>query len=393
MSLRHTIWRSLPGFLKPAALFGYRTLEAKHYYGAYVFRRGRAKPPNRITFEITYRCNLRCVMCPLAPSFDQKDSQIVQEWANERELTTGEITAMIDDGAALGVTSLSITGGEPFIRKDVVDIVRHAKGRRLECCVISNGTLLDASCADRLVEAGLDSLQFSVDGPEPIHGKIRQNPHAFQRTMDAARWVDQAKRRSSVNRPLVTLGCTISAANMDHLVPMVDIAHEVNASLRFGYLFYTTNEMIEQTDAILPIGHVKGENQDVPDQLKAVDPDRLYRQVCEVREKAARQHVPTRFFPDLDRSEIRRRFEDDNYSYVNKCFQPWFAVRVNPYGVVYPCSMNVEMGNVRSQPLSAIWNNQKYIDFRRELKNVKLFPKCAKCCALTNKLWDYLPKV
>lgn len=99
------------------------------------------------------------------------------------------------------------------------------------------------------------------------------------------------------------------------------------------------------------------------------------------------------FSPNLRKSEIYRRFMDDSYSYVDKCFYPWYEIRINPYGVVYPCSMNVDMGDLRKKPLSKIWNNQKYIGFRKALKENKLFPKCKKCCKLNNKIWDYLPKL
>ena len=167
----------------------------------------------------------------------------------------------------------------------------------------------------------------------------------------------------------------------------------MHANIRFGYMFYTTDEMVQQTDAILPVGNVKGENQDVSDDLKAIDPDRLHEQVNEVKRRAHELGVVARFLPDLSRDEIQLQYEDDEYSYVNKCFHPWMALRVNPYGLVYPCSMNVEMGNVREEPLTTIWNGPKYIEFRKQLKQEGLFPKCAKCCVLTNKMWDYLPRV
>jgi radical SAM protein with 4Fe4S-binding SPASM domain len=113
--------------------------------------------------------------------------------------------------------------------------------------------------------------------------------------------------------------------------------------------------------------------------------------VAQTKRRAAQLGVPARFLPDLNRDEIGRRFEDDDHAYVNKCFYPWYAIRINPYGVVYPCAMNIDMGNLRTESLARIWNSPKYIQFRQKLSDVRLFPKCAKCCALTNKVWDYLP--
>jgi radical SAM protein with 4Fe4S-binding SPASM domain len=59
---------------------------------------------------------------------------------------------------------------------------------------------------------------------------------------------------------------------------------------------------------------------------------------------------------------------------------------------VYACGpISISMGNITEEPLSKIWNNEKYKEFRRNLRSHGLFPKCTKCCALNNKVWQYLP--
>jgi hypothetical protein len=55
--------------------------------------------------------------------------------------------------------------------------------------------------------------------------------------------------------------------------------------------------------------------------------------------------------------------------------------------------MNVTIGNVRETLLSELWNNEIYVKFRQDLRRVGIWPKCTKCCALNNKLWDKLPKM
>ena len=200
MTLKEVARRRIPRFLKPAALAACRLVQARHYYVPYVLQNGRVTAPRRLQFEITYRCNLRCVMCPLALSFDDPNSRIARGWREEVELTTDEIRRMIDDAAQVGVKDLGITGGEPFSRKDVIDVVRHAKSRGLTCNVISNGTFIDEQRAEMMVEAGLDGLALSLDGPEPVHTRIRGNARAYDKTVDAARYVEQAKRRAGSRR-------------------------------------------------------------------------------------------------------------------------------------------------------------------------------------------------
>lgn len=391
MSLKDIAKSALPSSLIPPARGLYRLLDSRHYYFPYLFRNGRANAPKELKFEITFRCNLRCVMCPLASQFDDPNSQIVQEWKREKELTTEEIYKMIMDAKELGVKYFGITGGEPFIRKDLIDIISYSKIQGIRCGVLSNGVLIDQAMAERIVASGLDVLQFSLDGPKDIHNKIRKHHRGYESTLDAAHWITEAKKKAGKKRPLLSFCCTISAANIGHLLPLIDVAHEFDASISFGYLFYTTDEMIEQTNMILHVGSAKGEDQDISNELKAVDAQKLYEEVSQVKEYAGKIGVKATFEPDLKGDEIKRRFYDDTYAYVDKCFYPWYGTRVNPYGVVYPCSMNVSLGNIRQTPLYQIWNNKAYVDFRCSLKEHKLFPKCVKCCKLNNKLWNYLP--
>lgn len=391
MALKDLMKSNLPTFMVPLSRIAYRIFNARHYYFPYLFKGGRANPPLEIKYEITLRCNLRCIMCPLASQFDDPTSQIFQEYKREKELTTGEVFKLIDDSKRIGINYFSITGGEPFIRKDIIDIFNYTKQKGMRCGILTNGILIDRAKAEKIVDSGLDILQFSLDGPEEVHNKIRKHRNAFQLTIDAANYIVEAKKRAGFKNPYLSFCCTISSENMNNLMPLVDIAQRLEASISFGYLFYTTGEMINQTNEIVQVGTAKGEDQDISKELKIVDTTVLEKEVVNVKKYANQLGVNVTFEPDLVGEEINSRFSDDKFSYVDKCFYPWYGVRVNPYGEVYPCSMNIMMGNLRKHSIEEIWNNKKYIDFRNKLKKEKLFPKCAKCCKLNNKLWRYLP--
>jgi MoaA/NifB/PqqE/SkfB family radical SAM enzyme len=68
-------------------------------------------------------------------------------------------------------------------------------------------------------------------------------------------------------------------------------------------------------------------------------------------------------------------------------------MRVNAWGDVYPCSVDAHLGNIRERPILEIWNGEKYREYRRTLKENDLFSQCAKCCVLTNRTWNRLPKL
>ena len=369
-----------------------------HYWIPYNFLDGSAWPPTHLTLDITYLCNLKCEMCPQAIDFEKEESNLLKQYKSRKELTTDQILRLIDDAADYGVRVFSITGGEPFLRKDILTLIERIKGRRMECQLLTNGMLIKPPTAARLVELGVDKLTISVDGPEYIHNIIRKHPSSFQRLIESAKLIQAEKGRQRSHLPYLAFSNTISASNTRHLAELMDVAGQHRVNLNFGYLYYVTEKMEAQTSRILgqilDVDQVKGEDQNVSDALKKIDPEVIRDQIKEIREKERRYRVKANFTPNLTPEEVGRRYEDDAHAYASKCFYAWYHARVNPYGDLYACGpISLSMGNVTEHRLPHIWNNGKYRAFRTALKRHQLFPKCTKCCALNSKLWTYLPAV
>lgn len=109
-----------------------------------------------VRISVTSRCNLRCVYC-------MREEHGLKTVLAE-ELRYQEICGILDFLAASGVRKVRFTGGEPLLRDDIVDLVRYAKAvDGIETVVLTtNGVLLDRRL-DKLVEAGLDGINFSLD--------------------------------------------------------------------------------------------------------------------------------------------------------------------------------------------------------------------------------------
>ncbi len=112
-----------------------------------------ARRPEGVTFELTYGCNLRCLHC-YNPTHRMLPA----------ELTTIEIRSILDQIAALGVLTVTFTGGEPTARPDIVDILRHARARGLMIQLLTNATRMTASFATVLQEAGVSQVTVSIYG-------------------------------------------------------------------------------------------------------------------------------------------------------------------------------------------------------------------------------------
>lgn len=117
-------------------------------------------------WECTLRCNLRCAHCG---SSCEARSPIP-------ELTTAQIDAVIDTIAEDFDTSrifVSITGGEPLMRKDLAAVVAHLTRVGLRSCIVTNGVLLDDRRAKELFDAGMRTVTVSIDGLGPEHEAVR----------------------------------------------------------------------------------------------------------------------------------------------------------------------------------------------------------------------------
>jgi 12,18-didecarboxysiroheme deacetylase len=130
-----------------------------------------------VVWNITRRCNLRCVHC-------YSESADIDYGG---ELTTEEGLAFIDDLAAFGAPVLLFSGGEPLIRPDLLTLVTHASSRGLRAVISTNGTLIDEEKAQRLKEAGVAYAGISLDGIGEVNDRFRRVPGAFDRAMNGVR--------------------------------------------------------------------------------------------------------------------------------------------------------------------------------------------------------------
>jgi Fe-coproporphyrin III synthase len=134
-------------------------------------RAGERKPV--VVWNITRRCNLRCVHC-----YSDSSSCVFSG-----ELTTEECMRVIEDLAAFGVPGLLLSGGEPLIHRSFYEIARRARELKLRLTLSTNGTLIDSKVAAKLREIGFAYVGISLDGIGSTHDKFRGRIGAFDRAV------------------------------------------------------------------------------------------------------------------------------------------------------------------------------------------------------------------
>lgn len=357
------------------------------YYLPYAIDKGRAGPPACVDIELTYRCNLRCKMCPQ----ELYKTQLKEKSKKQREINEQDFDRLFADLAAMKVGYITLTGGEPFLRRDIFSIIHSARQHNLFINILSNGALLDKAKVHELNRLGVGCITFSLDGAEKTHDHIRGVKGSFSRLVQGVELLNQS--RNGKAGPLLSLNCTISRLNQDNFGDVIGIASDLNIkSVNYGFLFFTDEEAVRKTSNDVSIMGAKDENQILPDELKNVDTDQVEKEIIRTLNLSRKFDIHVTFSPPLRGKNIHKYFTEIEYSYCGKCFFPWYSSRISPCGEVYPCSIDISIGNICSVPFSELWNSPQYIHFRNTLKKKGLFPKCSKCCVLNTKLWDYLPR-
>ena len=175
--------------------------------------------PYVISWNLTYRCNLACEHCYL----DAGPKPLVgtENFADRSELGTEECFRVIDEIAAFAPECLTIlTGGEPLLRRDILEIVQRAAERELWVVVGTNGVRITENVARRLADAGARGLSLSLDALDPDrHDRFRNVRGAWQNTVEGAEILNRT------GLPFI-VQTTAGSHNVGELEAIADYAHD-----------------------------------------------------------------------------------------------------------------------------------------------------------------------
>jgi radical SAM protein with 4Fe4S-binding SPASM domain len=165
--------------------------------------------PFKALFELTYRCNLKCRHCYLAPP---------DNGSRQKELNTQQLFIILEQLAAAECLNLGFTGGEPFLREDIFDILEYAKRLGFNIIVLTNGTLLTPKKADRLQEIGVNKIDISFHSSNrETFDRFAQAPGTYRKALRAV----QLLRDRDIEVYLKTTAMTINKDEMVRLSPIV----------------------------------------------------------------------------------------------------------------------------------------------------------------------------
>jgi radical SAM protein with 4Fe4S-binding SPASM domain len=311
--------------------------------------------PRLAVWELTLGCNLRCRHCGSRAGSARKD-----------ELLLHEALRLCDELADLGCKFMTLSGGEPLMRRDWPIIAERLIDRGVTTGMISNGILWNDSVAKTVKTVGLESMAFSLDGLTESHEYQRRVPGQYKQVLDA---IDSCKRHGL----RVTAVTTINARNLPELEAVRELLAEHGVD-RWQVQFATpTGNMANHRSLMM----------DPEDLLHAIP---LIARMC--RDGRTPKVYPGHDVGYYGEPEEALREPSSSIPFWTGCSAGCSVIGIESNGNIKGClslpsSLNDEdrfnEGNVRQSSLKEIWERPGAFAYNREFTVDQLSGFCKTC--------------
>ena len=302
------------------------------------------KRPWDIGIRITWKCNLRCIMC-----------DIWKHQKGKEELSTEQVFDIIEEARDWGVKYFVLSGGEPMLRRDLFTIIERASAKGIHVCMTTNGLLIDQEKARRLVDAGLHSIDVSLDGATAeTNDKIRGIDGGYWKIIRAIEaLLDQKKLE-------IWIATVIMNQNLEELVPLAEFALDFGLPIKYQpVVVWDFTPLLQNRNAErspLWIGKDRWPLMDsVLDELIAFKQER------------GTVNNPVEMLECM-KTYFRGQFHED-------CIKGG-SMALESNGDVLPCWYWRPVGNVRGGKLREVWNSPALEDAFRKMSH------CPRKCML-----------
>ncbi len=307
-----------------------------------IYRKNRPdKPkfPSYVQIEPTTRCNLNCVMC-------MRNYFLKRKLMKNGDMSFENFRKILDKIPS--TEELDIQGvGEPFLNKDIIKMIKYAKGKGIRTYTVTNATLIGNIEKD-IVKSGLDILKISFYGATTeVYEKIMINSK-MKKVIENVKRLDEAKNKYKSKTPVLELTVGCMHENLKDLPKLPKVAKDMGIKKLIIGEIYGYGKPLVITDKVSKI------IEKVKDNCKKFDLENVI-------------NIP-----------------NEVYDYTKNCLWPWVATYITWDGYIKPCCsrpyfVNLKLGNILSENFEDIWNNKKYINFRIALKSKNVPFMCRGC--------------
>src|SRR3989338_4716292 len=303
-----------------------------------------------LQWHITERCNLRCKHC-------------YQTSYETPEMPLPKMLSIVDEYVELldlwGIDGrMQVTGGEPFVRKDIFDILEkiHENRNKLKFNIMSNGFYITKDIAKRLKDLKIDFFQISIEGEEHTNDYIR-GKGAYKRIVEGAKILVEEGIHTSFS-------FTATSINSKEYFKVLEIAKSLGVNSLWS-------------DRLVPWGAGK---QIQEQMLQPLDVKEHYEKVTKISKELEKNGSKTKLSRNRTLYFMADPEKQDHHPWANHCDGVGTrGMTVLCDGTVYPCRrLPIKVGNVMQQSLFEIWYANEWMWKLRDKNNYKN-EKCGSC--------------
>jgi len=315
------------------------------------------------SIRLTNACNLQCPHC-----YTNGGKALLNE------LSLGEIKSVIDQFSELKTLYLFFTGGEPFIRRDIVEILQHTFKKKIGISLSTNGQFINKEILEKIKNIDFKLFQISLDGDENLHDMVR-GKGVGEKAIDVIRLAKKILKRN------VGVGTVMMKDNCRFLDKVLAEAVKQKADI-FALMFLIVTGRADES--LMP---------DPKEYIMALEA--VFDKYKKVKSKISFAKNTT-ILPALIPKEWR---EKDLHKTFSPCSFP-YCIGIDAKGDVAPCDgffncPEMIIGNIRNQTLKEMWSKSKIIKDIIKINPKDLKGICKKCiyrdyCAGGCRAYSYI---
>jgi AdoMet-dependent heme synthase len=313
--------------------------------------------PKWIAWEITRRCNLKCIHCRSASEMTVEEHP---------DFSFSQAKSILDDIASYASPVLVLSGGEPLLRGDVFEIARYGTEKGLRMCLATNGTMVTGAVCTEIKEAGIKMVSMSLDGANAAtHDDFRNQAGAFNGTMNAIKLFKKHDIPFLINS-------SFTARNQKEIPEIFELVKTLGATAWYMFMIVPTGRGEEIMDELIP-EKLYDEILEWHYQTEKNETEMLMRPTCAphyyriVRQKAKEDGI-----------SFKRRNLNFSTGGSKGCLAGQLICLITVDGDVLPCSYFPKpAGNLFSSSFKDIWENSKLFLELRDFKGYK--GTCGRC--------------
>ncbi len=337
--------------------------------------------PQWIILGVNNVCNLHCKMCDVGTKNTQSNFYDHMVGTHPLHMPKELIYKIIDETHRYFPTAkLGYAFTEPSVYPFLNESLHYASHKNIYTSMTTNALLL-AKQADDLINAGLNELCISLDGPAEIHNAIRGNKQSFEKALAGLEKIFTNKN----NTIKVSVYCAITQWNIGFLHQFLnDLKSFPLHSVGFMHTVFNTAEQAQDHNQLFGNTYFATSSNVDEVNFEAYNLPLLFDEITDI--KKSNYQFKVQFQPDINNlEELQNYYHRPQIKFGKRCTDVFNHIMIKSDGSVIPAHSrcyNINIGNIYRQSLKQIWNSKQVQTFRKDLTRAGgLFPACTRCCS------------